>query len=167
METSVTNAMEAVEMIGAATETEMVVEVWAVADTTIETAADTEGVVAAAVVVAPYRDNDRRKDGPPPQHYTPPSNPNLNMEERPRLKLAPRSVNAPLNALAETKQAAAIFGNARPREEKVGAESSRKHANSVGSEGSGTEGGSGAGGSGGGGGGSASSNASSATAADQ
>ncbi|XP_058117349.1 eukaryotic translation initiation factor 4H-like [Anopheles ziemanni] len=113
-----------------------------------------------------YRDNDRRKDGPP-QHYTPPSNPNLNMEERPRLKLAPRSVNAPLNALAETKQAAAIFGNARPREEKVGAESSRKHANSVGSEGSGTEGGSGAGGSGGGGGGSASSNASSATAADQ
>lgn len=69
------------------------------------------------------------------------------MEERPRLKLAPRSVNAPLNALAETKQAAAIFGNARPREEKVGAESSRKHANSVGSEGS--------------------SNASSATAADQ
>uniref|UniRef100_A0A182IZD5 Uncharacterized protein n=1 Tax=Anopheles atroparvus TaxID=41427 RepID=A0A182IZD5_ANOAO len=115
-----------------------------------------------------YRDNDRRKDAAP-QHYSPPSNPNLNMEERPRLKLAPRSVNAPLNALAETKQAAAIFGNARPREEKAGPESTRKHANSVGSEGSITEGGgSGAGGSGGGGGGgSVSSNASSTTAADQ
>uniref|UniRef100_A0A2M4BSK1 Putative splicing factor n=1 Tax=Anopheles marajoara TaxID=58244 RepID=A0A2M4BSK1_9DIPT len=80
-----------------------------------------------------YRDNDRRKDVAP--HYTPSPNPNLNMEERPRLKLAPRSVNAPLNALAETKQAAAIFGNARPREEKIG-ELSRKHANSIGSEGS-------------------------------
>ncbi|XP_052902188.1 eukaryotic translation initiation factor 4H-like isoform X1 [Anopheles moucheti] len=89
-----------------------------------------------------YRDNDRRKDAPP--HYPPPSNPNLNMEERPRLKLAPRSTNAPLNALAETKQAAAIFGNARPREEKLGTETAaRKHANSVGSEGSSADGGAG------------------------
>lgn len=38
---------------------------------------------------------------------------------RPKLKLAPRTVNAPVNALAETKQAAAIFGLAKPREEKV------------------------------------------------
>uniref|UniRef100_A0A182QFV4 RRM domain-containing protein n=1 Tax=Anopheles farauti TaxID=69004 RepID=A0A182QFV4_9DIPT len=37
-----------------------------------------------------YRDSDRRKDAAP-SHYPPPSNPNLNMEERPRLKLAPRS----------------------------------------------------------------------------
>ncbi|XP_053670330.1 eukaryotic translation initiation factor 4H-like [Anopheles nili] len=91
-----------------------------------------------------YRDNDRRKDSSS-QHYPPPSNPNLNMEERPRLKLAPRSVNAPLNSLAETKQAAAIFGNARPREEKIGPDLARKHANSVGSEGS--SGGDGGGGS--------------------
>jgi hypothetical protein len=35
------------------------------------------------------------------------------------LKLAPRTVQAPVNALADTKQAAAIFGNAKPREEKV------------------------------------------------
>uniref|UniRef100_A0A182K7B3 RRM domain-containing protein n=1 Tax=Anopheles christyi TaxID=43041 RepID=A0A182K7B3_9DIPT len=98
-----------------------------------------------------YRDNDRRKDAAPSQ-YSPPSNPNLNMEERPRLKLAPRSTNAPLNALAETKQSAAIFGNARPREEKGGGpETGRKHANSVGSEGSSADGG------GSGGGGSASS----------
>uniref|UniRef100_A0A182PE45 RRM domain-containing protein n=1 Tax=Anopheles epiroticus TaxID=199890 RepID=A0A182PE45_9DIPT len=105
-----------------------------------------------------YRDNDRRKDAPP-SHYPPPSNPNLNMEERPRLKLAPRSTNAPLNALAETKQSAAIFGNARPREEKIGGpESTRKHANSVGSEGSSADGGSGGGG--------GSSSASGATVAD-
>uniref|UniRef100_A0A182YSI5 Uncharacterized protein n=1 Tax=Anopheles stephensi TaxID=30069 RepID=A0A182YSI5_ANOST len=83
-------------------------------------------------------------------------------EERPRLKLAPRSTNAPLNALAETKQAAAIFGNARPREEKIGAEpGARKHANSVGSEGS-----SSADGGGGGGGGGGSGSASSTTGAD-
>lgn len=47
----------------------------------------------------------------------------LSLEERdagrPKLKLAPRTVNAPVNAIAETKQAAAIFGQARPREEKV------------------------------------------------
>uniref|UniRef100_A0A6E8V656 RRM domain-containing protein n=1 Tax=Anopheles coluzzii TaxID=1518534 RepID=A0A6E8V656_ANOCL len=104
-----------------------------------------------------YRDNDRRKDAAP-SNYPPPSNPNLNMEERPRLKLAPRSTNAPLNALAETKQSAAIFGNARPREEKLGGpETGRKHANSVGSEGSSADGG-GSGG-GGGGGNSASSSA--------
>ncbi|XP_058061657.1 eukaryotic translation initiation factor 4H-like isoform X2 [Anopheles bellator] len=90
-----------------------------------------------------YRDNDRRKDAAP--SYTPSPNPNLNMEERPRLKLAPRSVNAPLNSLAETKQASAIFGNAKPREEKIGADGyTRKHANSVGSEGS-VDGGGGAG----------------------
>nr|XP_040219385.2 eukaryotic translation initiation factor 4H-like isoform X2 [Anopheles coluzzii] len=105
-----------------------------------------------------YRDNDRRKDAAP-SNYPPPSNPNLNMEERPRLKLAPRSTNAPLNALAETKQSAAIFGNARPREEKLGGpETGRKHANSVGSEGSSADGG-GSGGGGGGGGNSASSSA--------
>ena len=38
--------------------------------------------------------------------------------ERPRLNLKPRTVQAPINSLAETKQAAAIFGAAKPREEK-------------------------------------------------
>ncbi|XP_011213861.1 eukaryotic translation initiation factor 4H isoform X2 [Bactrocera dorsalis] len=39
--------------------------------------------------------------------------------ERPRLNLKPRTIQAPINALAETKQSAAIFGNAKPREEKL------------------------------------------------
>uniref|UniRef100_A0A1A9Z4W4 Eukaryotic translation initiation factor 4H n=1 Tax=Glossina pallidipes TaxID=7398 RepID=A0A1A9Z4W4_GLOPL len=43
----------------------------------------------------------------------------LDDSERPRLQLKPRTVNAPINGLAETKQAAAIFGNAKPREEKL------------------------------------------------
>lgn len=38
---------------------------------------------------------------------------------RPKLNLAPRTVKDPVNALASTKQAAAIFGEAKPREEKV------------------------------------------------
>ncbi|KAG5673353.1 hypothetical protein PVAND_003411 [Polypedilum vanderplanki] len=47
----------------------------------------------------------------------------LSLEERdagrPKLKLAPRTVNAPVNGLADTKQAAAIFGEAKPRDEKA------------------------------------------------
>jgi len=39
--------------------------------------------------------------------------------ERPRLILKPRTVTEPMNALAETKQAALIFGAAKPREEKA------------------------------------------------
>lgn len=38
---------------------------------------------------------------------------------RPKLNLAPRTVKDPVNALAATKQAAAIFGEAKPREEKI------------------------------------------------
>ncbi|XP_070490010.1 eukaryotic translation initiation factor 4H-like isoform X2 [Chironomus tepperi] len=46
----------------------------------------------------------------------------LSLEERdagrPKLMLAPRTVKEPVNGLAETKQAAAIFGLAKPRDEK-------------------------------------------------
>lgn len=37
---------------------------------------------------------------------------------RPKLKLAPRTIKDPVNGIAETKQAAAIFGLAKPREDK-------------------------------------------------
>lgn len=46
-------------------------------------------------------------------------------EGRPKLNLKPRTVDAPINALADTKQSAAIFGAARPRDEKP-AESEEK-----------------------------------------
>jgi hypothetical protein len=41
---------------------------------------------------------------------------------RPKLKLLPRTATEPINALAETLQSAAIFGKARPREEKAAEE---------------------------------------------
>lgn len=41
----------------------------------------------------------------------------LDDDDRPKLVLKPRTVTAPINALAETKQAALIFGKAKPRED--------------------------------------------------
>lgn len=40
------------------------------------------------------------------------------MEGRPKLKLLPRSVNAPVNELADNLERAKIFGEAKPRDEK-------------------------------------------------
>ncbi|XP_017467333.1 PREDICTED: eukaryotic translation initiation factor 4H isoform X2 [Rhagoletis zephyria] len=56
--------------------------------------------------------NDRPAPAPAPLG-------SIDDSERPRLNLKPRTIQAPINALAETKQAAAIFGNAKPREEKL------------------------------------------------
>lgn len=38
---------------------------------------------------------------------------------RPRLKLLPRSVKDPVNAVADTSSRSSIFGEAKPRDEKV------------------------------------------------
>lgn len=43
----------------------------------------------------------------------------LDDAERPRLVLKPRTITEPINALAETKQSASIFGAAKPREENL------------------------------------------------
>ena len=45
---------------------------------------------------------------------------------RPRLKLLPRSVKDPVNALAETMQKSSIFGNAKPREEVLADQEARR-----------------------------------------
>jgi hypothetical protein len=50
---------------------------------------------------------------------------------RPKLKLLPRTATEPINALADTLQAAAIFGKARPREEKVADEGGNEHQSPV------------------------------------
>lgn len=38
---------------------------------------------------------------------------------RPKLKLQPRTVKEPVNAMAETAQSSTIFGGAKPRDEKL------------------------------------------------
>ncbi|KAK3084473.1 hypothetical protein FSP39_014072 [Pinctada imbricata] len=45
--------------------------------------------------------------------------------QRPRLKLLPRSVKDPVNAIAETSRNTSIFGTGKPREEKPDGERSR------------------------------------------
>ena len=45
---------------------------------------------------------------------------------RPKLKLLPRTVKDPVNALASTMQQQTIFGGAKPREEKPDGESNSR-----------------------------------------
>ncbi|XP_037914135.1 eukaryotic translation initiation factor 4H isoform X2 [Hermetia illucens] len=70
------------------------------------------------------RSRGGERDRPLSGNEAPPNPPmgggQLNDDDRPRLKLAPRTVKEPINALADTKQAALIFGSAKPREEKKG-----------------------------------------------
>ncbi|KAG5893526.1 hypothetical protein JTB14_006062 [Gonioctena quinquepunctata] len=49
-------------------------------------------------------------------------NPAPDTSGRPKLKLLPRTVKGPVNALAESSQSSSIFGGAKPRDEKVPAE---------------------------------------------
>jgi hypothetical protein len=41
------------------------------------------------------------------------------MATRRRIQLQPRTIDKPLNQLAETSQSSKIFGGAKPREEKI------------------------------------------------
>ncbi|XP_018562765.1 eukaryotic translation initiation factor 4H [Anoplophora glabripennis] len=50
-------------------------------------------------------------------------NPAPDTSGRPKLKLLPRTVKDPVNALAESSQNASIFGGAKPREENIASES--------------------------------------------
>jgi hypothetical protein len=60
----------------------------------------------------------RRESGPP------------TFSSRPKLKLLPRTVKDPVNALADTMQKQSIFGGAKPREENVGGPDSRRTSES-------------------------------------
>ncbi|XP_034103717.1 eukaryotic translation initiation factor 4H isoform X2 [Drosophila sulfurigaster albostrigata] len=69
-----------------------------------------------------HRDRERTHYNPNQQPDRPSGGPSMGAiddTERPRLQLAPRTIAAPINAVAETKQSASIFGNAKPREEKL------------------------------------------------
>ncbi|KAL7728707.1 hypothetical protein ACLKA6_004080 [Drosophila palustris] len=69
------------------------------------------------------RTRDRRGHYNPNERNAPqtggnsPSMSCLDDDDRPKIILNPRTVTEPINALAKTKQAAIIFGNAKPREE--------------------------------------------------
>ena len=52
----------------------------------------------------------------------------LDDPNRPRLKLQPRSTPAPVGTLADTDRNKAIFGDARPRDERVVEERKRKES---------------------------------------
>ncbi|KDR16282.1 eukaryotic translation initiation factor 4H [Zootermopsis nevadensis] len=60
----------------------------------------------------PDTGRDRR---PPTEDFKEPSA--VDVGARPKLQLKPRTVNKPLNQLAETSQSSKIFGGAKPREE--------------------------------------------------
>ncbi|RWS13555.1 eukaryotic translation initiation factor 4H-like protein [Dinothrombium tinctorium] len=72
-----------------------------------------------------YQRGRERRNTPPSEEFKEPS---IDSSERPKLKLLPRSVEAPVNDVAETKDRAAIFGEAKPRDERIYEERRRKES---------------------------------------
>lgn len=54
--------------------------------------------------------------------------PSEDLANRPRLKLKPRSVERPVNELADTASRMAIFGGGKPRDEKQAREKRRSES---------------------------------------
>lgn len=74
-----------------------------------------------------FGDRERR-DGRPPIPQEDFSQMSLEDPNRPKLKLKPRTQPTPVGTLAETTRNKAIFGEARPRDEKVVEERKRKES---------------------------------------
>ncbi|KAH8312356.1 hypothetical protein KR044_010394, partial [Drosophila immigrans] len=64
-----------------------------------------------------YNPNERNSQQKSSGNNNPTVASQLDDNDRPKIILNPRTVTEPINALAKTKQAASIFGNAKPRED--------------------------------------------------